>query len=110
MADPKVRHLSFTLSMDNPLHCQLWEKISSIPKGKRTEFLCKTLTQRQREEELSDIVYKNTLRALKEYGCSIPQQNTMPAQSEGSISEAEEIEKNFFGFLAELQAQGEDDD
>ena len=110
MAEPRVRHLSITLSMDNPLHCQLWEKISSVPKGKRTEFFCKTLTLRQREEELSDIVYRNTLRALKEYGGAVHQQNTMPAETEDSISEAEEIERNFFGFLAELQAQGEDDD
>ncbi len=110
MSEPRVRHLCITLSMDTPLHCQVWEKINSIPRGKRTEFLCKTLTQRQREEELSEIVYKNTLRALKEYAGPIPQQNTMPAEAEDSISEAEEIERNFFGFLAELQAQGGNDD
>jgi len=110
MVEPRVRHLSFTLSMDNSLHCQLWDKICSIPKGKRTEFLCKTLTQRQREEELSEIVYKNTLRALKEYGGAIPQQNTMPAEINDDADQAGEFERNFFGFLAELQAQGEDDD
>ena len=110
MVELRMRHLSFTLFMDNPLHRQLWERINSIPKGKRTEFLCKTLTQRQREEELSEIVYKNTLRALKEYGGAIPQQNNMPAEINDDADQAGEFERNFFGFLAELQAQGEDDD
>ena len=53
----------------------------------------------QSKDELSQIVYENTLKALRDYSgsiCTAPEEET-------NADEAEEINSNLFGFLASLE-------
>lgn len=96
MADKELMRFTLTLNMDIPLHKQVWEILSGIQRGSRTEYVCKKIIG---QDELGKIVYENTLKAMKDYGGSMPQ----VAVAEQNMSEAEEIENNLFGFLASLE-------
>ena len=53
---PKTARFGTTLFLDNPLHRQAWEILSSIPAGQRTNWLCLALCQQaQREQFLKDL-------------------------------------------------------
>ena len=96
MADKEIMRFTLSLHMENPLHRQVWDILEGIQRGTRTEYVCKKIIG---QEELAKIVYENALKALKEYGGSIPQ----AVVTEQNMSEAEEIENNLFGFLASLE-------
>ncbi len=97
------KKITVTFGMDNPLHKEAWDILKSLPKGKRTEYICKKLTERNRSEELSDVVYQNMMKALKEYGGEI----RTPTRIQDN--KAEEIQRNLLGFVASLQEEGDDE-
>ena len=95
-----ARHVTLTLSPENPLNAAAWRVISAVPKGKRTEYICRVLTEHERAEELAAVVYRSAVRALDEYGGTMQKPNNM---TQGDSDEAGEIEQNFLGFLSALQ-------
>ena len=90
--------IGLMLYMDNPLHRSAWELLQKIPKGSRTEYICKCITEKHRAEELSAVVYSSIKRALDEYEGIAPKPENTP-----KTKEAGEIRKNLFGFMASLQ-------
>ncbi len=94
------KKFTVTLSFDNPLHRAAWEVFETLPRGKRTEYICQKVTEKHKADELSGIVYTNTLRALKDYGGEIQKPNIQENRK------ADEVEQNFFGFLSSLAKEG----
>ena len=96
MSEKEIHRIGLTLNMNNSMHRQAWQLLKVIPVGKRTEYICQKITG---EQEIAKTVYENTLKALKEYGGGI----TPAPVIETDLDEAEEIDRNFFGFLASLE-------
>ncbi len=99
MRDKEFKRFTLSLNMDIPLHRQVWDILEKIQKGSRTEYVCKKISGQQSKDELSQIVYENTLKALRDYSgsiCTAPEEET-------NADEAEEINSNLFGFLASLE-------
>lgn len=94
------KKFTVTLSLGNPLHRAAWEVFETIPRGKRTEFICQKVTEKYKAEELSATVYANTLRALKDYEGIMQKPNIQENRK------ADEVEQNFFGFLSYLSKEG----
>ena len=94
---------TLTLYTTNPLHIRAWRILEKIPKGQRTEYICRLLTTQDRSKRLETIVYDSVLKALREHGSAAVIQNNSK-----SSDEADEVEKNFFGFLSTLQVKGDD--
>jgi len=99
MQSKEFKRFTLSLNMDNPFHRQVWAILEKIPKGNRTEYVCKKITGQQSKNELAQTVYENTLHALKDYGGNI---QPTPVE-ETNLDEAEEISSNLFGFLASLK-------
>lgn len=95
-----VERMGITFLMDNPLHQKAWDILQGIPKGGRTEYICKCLTEKRRTEELAAVVYTSVKKALDEYGDVTVKQSRA---NETQTNEADEIRKNLFGFMASLQ-------
>jgi len=95
-----VERIGITFLMDNSLHQKAWDILQGIPKGGRTEYICKCLTEKRRTEELATVVYMSVKKALDEYeGVTARQAKPDKPQT----NEADEIKKNLFGFMASLQ-------
>ena len=114
MDEKRIRRMPLPLCLDNPLHMEALKIIEAIPKGKRTEFICKKVTAKEDEVSpaLRNAMYEAVKQALREHGAVSVQQATVvePEQSqEEKDAHAKEVERNFFGFLKELQAMGEED-
>ena len=97
----KLRTARFgtTLFLDNPLHRQAWEILSSIPVGQRTNWLCLALCQQaQREQFLLNlkIILQTELQSS-----SHPQTISQP-QPAGNVDD------DVLGFLRALQEEGEE--
>ena len=95
---PKTARFGTTLFLDNPLHRQAWEILSSIPAGQRTNCLCLALCQQtQREQFLLDL---KTILQTELQNSSYPQTISQP-QPAGSVDD------DVLGFLRALQEEGE---
>jgi len=94
-----------TLSLRNPLHLAVWKAMQKIPKGKRTEYICRKILEKN-EAELSAMVYESVKKALAECG-NISVQAKEQQIIQKSSDKADEVEKNFFGFLSTLQVKGD---
>ena len=86
--------------MDKSLHQKVWDILQSIPKGGRTEYICKCILAKEQSDNIADVVYKSVKKVLAEQG-RMPER---PAElNKPKTREAEEIKKNLFGFMASLQ-------
>lgn len=94
---------TLTLYATNPLHVQARHILDKIPKGQRTEHICRLLTTHDRAKRLETVVYDAVLKALRKHGSTTITQNNSK-----SSDEADEVEKNFFGFLSTLQVKGDE--
>lgn len=99
MGEKEVLRITLTLNLKTPLHRQVWAVLKDIQNGKRTEFICKRIVGQQDMQEMAKIVYDNALKALSEYGVSI----SNDTKTDINMEEADEIDRNFFGFLASLE-------
>lgn len=97
MAEKKNKRVTLTLSLSNPIHEEAWRILQGIPKGRRTAYICKCLTESERA--LGTVIYDSVARALREYG-------TIPLEKTNRDREAGEVAENFFGFLDSLQKEG----
>ena len=96
---PKTARFGTTLFLDNPLHRQAWEILSSIPAGQRTNWLCLALCQQaQRGQFLSDL---KTILQAELQNSSDPQAISRP-QPAGSVDD------DVLGFLRALQEEGDE--
>ena len=96
---PQTARFGTTLFLDNPLHRQAWEILSSIPAGQRTNWLCLALCQQaQREQFLLDL--KTILQTVLHSSCH-PQTISRP-QPAGRVAD------DVLGFLRALQEEGEE--
>ena len=96
---PQTARFGTTLFLDNPLHRQAWEILSSIPAGQRTNWLCLALCQQaQREQFLLDL---KTILQTELQNSSDPQAISRP-QPAGSVDD------DVLGFLRALQEEGEE--
>ena len=94
-----MQRFGVTLYLDQPLHRQAWEFLSSIPAGQRTNWLCLALCQQaQREQFLLDL---KTILQAELQNSSDPQTISQP-QSAGSVDD------DVLGFLRALQEEGEE--
>ena len=99
MGEKEVLRITLTLNLKTPLHRQVWAVLKDIQNGKRTEFICKRIVGQQDMQEMAKIVYDNALKALSEYGVSI----SNDTKTDINMEKADEIDRNFFGFLASLE-------
>lgn len=112
MNEKRIRRMPLPLCLDNPLHMEALKIIEAIPKGKRTEFICKKVTAKEDavSPALRNAMYEAVKQALREHGAVSVQQATVvePERSqEEKDAQAKEFERNFLGFLKELEAMGE---
>ena len=111
MEDNTIKRLPLTLNMKIPLQAAAYAALQNIPKGKRTEFVCKKIAAGEQLYELPPVVYNAISdciqKALREYG---PIQAPAAVQPVQQPDEAEKARKNFLGFLSTLEDEGEDDD
>lgn len=102
----------FTIALfaGNPLHLAAINKLRQIPKGSRTKFICKQILLDEPTEKVSpaiyDAIYESVQKAFRAQQCLPSQPEENPTQGQRK-SRAEEVERNFFGFLSTL-LEGED--
>ena len=102
MDDMITMRCTLTLYATNPIHVRARQILDKIPKGQRPEHICRLLTAHERSKRLEAVVYEAVVKALREQGnVTVTQQNSK------SSDEADEVEKNFFGFLSTLQVKGD---
>ncbi len=111
MEDNNIKRLPLTLNMRIPLQAAAYATLQNIPKGKRTEFVCKRIAAGEQLYELPpavlNAIFDCIQKALREYGPIHPPAAVQPIKQP---DEAEEARKNFLGFLSTLEDEGEDDD
>ena len=100
----KRKQFTLTLSLDKPEQKAAWEAIQSIPQGRRTEYICKRLTERDHAEKLAAIVYASAMKALDEYGGLLIKNNVEQKNKAG------DVDADILGFLTALQNEGSDND
>jgi hypothetical protein len=100
----KIKQFTLTLSLDKPEQKAAWEALQRVPRGSRTEYICKRLTEEERAKGLAAIVYESAMKALDEYGSTITK-NDM-----GQTNQAGNVDNDILGFLSALQNEGSDDD
>lgn len=115
MADNQIRKFTLTLKMDVPLHAAAYAALQKIPKGKRALFVCQRITEQAENDTISpamqNAIYESVKRAFREQGPFQLQQSHQDTQEPiQQADEAGEAKRNFLGFLAALQDEGEDDD
>ena len=107
MAENRIRRMPLPLSLDNPLHTKALMIIEGIPKGKRTEFICKKICAGENEElspALKNAIYECVKQAIRNQGGISVQPTVIRAEvPDNKSDEKEEIENNLFGFLASLE-------
>lgn len=101
--------LPLPLYLNKPLHKAAYEKIQSIPKGKRTEFICKQILAD--ENRLPPAAYKAITecmeRVLDKRGSLPVQASETKQKNMEQPDEAGEVKNNFLGFLSGLR-EGDD--
>jgi hypothetical protein len=109
MAESKIRRMPLPLSLNNPLHTKALKIIEEIPKGKRTEFICKKICAGENEElspALRKAIYECVKQAVRDQGlapAAQPQGITDEAEKDkGQSKESDEIRKNLFCFMNSL--------
>lgn len=115
MDESRIRRIPFPLSLDNPLHKEVLEILQGVPRGKRTEFICRKITAKPNDEmspAYRKAMVECVLEALRQHGVSStpqPQETIVQNASEDNETDelAKEIHRNIFSFLDTLN---QDDD
>ena len=106
MAENRIRRMPLPLSLDNPLHAEALAIREGIPKGKRTEFICKKICAGENEElspALKNAIYECVKQAIRDQGGISVQPTVIQTDAQENASDdKDEIENNLFGFLASL--------
>ena len=107
MSEKTIRRMPLPLSPENPLHARALKIIEGIPKGKRTEFICKKICAGEDEEislSLKNAIYECVKKAIRDQG-GVTVQPTVTEVVTPTVTddERDEIDRNFFGFLASLE-------
>ena len=63
MAD--FRRVNLRLNLDNPVQRDAWNILSAIPKGYRTEAVCRALLRQQEQENLRKLIQEVVHEELK---------------------------------------------
>lgn len=92
MAD--LRRLNLRLNLDNPVQKKAWDLLADIPKGYRTEEICRALLRQQEQENLRKLIQEVVHEELKH--------STIRPSAEEPEDDA------VLGFLRALQ-EGDDD-
>lgn len=92
----QTRRLSLILHMDNPVQRGAWEKLSALPRGQRTEYICRAVCK---ERVLLDDIRAAVREAMTECGGSFSAQKSEPTEPNDSFDNAA------LDFLRELQRE-----
>ena len=103
MPDEKHR-LNLSLDMRIGDHRQAWEILSAIPRGRRTDAVCRMLIEQRDQSSFLNIVRKAVREELQAYG-GLPAKTTTPEQT----PKAGAVRDDILGFLRDLQKEGDDD-
>jgi hypothetical protein len=103
MPDEKHR-LNLSLDMRIGDHRQAWEILSAIPRGRRTDAVCRILVEHREQSSFQKIIRKAVREELQAYG-GLPAKTTTPEQ----IPRAGDVRDDILGFLRDLQKEGDDD-
>ncbi len=115
MDEKRIRRMPLPLCLDNPLHMEALKIIEAIPKGKRTEFICKKVVAKEDavSPALRNAMYEAVMQALREHGAISVQQPAAASEEQEppqDTGEAQTARSNFLGFLATLKGDDEDED
>ena len=109
MVESKIRRMPLPLSPENPLHARALKIIEGVPKGKRTEFICKKICAGEDEEispALKNAIYECVKKAIRDQGLApAPRPQVITTESENGKEvkkESDEIRRNLFGFMNSL--------
>ena len=95
------RHrLNLSLSMDAPQQRQVWDILSGVPPGQRTEAVCRMICGFQNQQKLLDGIHSIIREELQ--NIVVPKENMV--QQTG----AEDVDADVLGFLLALQDGGDD--
>ena len=102
---PGEKHrVNLALDMRIGAHRQAWEILSVIPRGRRTEAVCRMLIEYREQSSLQKIIRKAVREELQAYGGS-PTKTTKPEQT----PKIEAVRDDILGFLVALQEEGDED-
>ncbi len=96
------RRISLSFSMLQPHQREAGKVLSAIPKGQRTDVICRMVHQNQFQQELMDAV-RNTIREELQDISYTPVKTEQP-EGAGNVND------DVLGFLLALQNEGDDDD
>ncbi len=96
------RRLNLSFSMLQPHQREAWEVLSAIPKGQRTDMICRMIQRHQFQQELLDVV-RNTIHEELQSVSYMPEKTEQP-EGAGNVND------DVLGFLLALQNEGDDDD
>ncbi len=88
--------LNLSLNLENPAHKAVWEMMTSIPAGYRTEFVCRAILAQKEQETL-----KTTLREV------IQEELKYVSISAETKQEPQDDDDAVLGFLRALQEGGD---
>lgn len=89
-----TRRLHLRFSLQRPEQRQAYEIISAIPAGKRMEYLCTLINQKERYSDLEQLIVNAVKKALLDYSPQI-----QPTKEEHT---AGEIREDIMDFLESL--------
>jgi len=103
MRDDK-RRLNLSLDMKTESHRRAWEIVSAIPRGQKTETICRMLIEHKNQTELLEAIRHAVREELEAHGeLSIKTENIQQSQKTGAVRD------DILGFLRDLQERGDDD-
>lgn len=95
------RRVNLSLSLSSPRQRQVWELLSAIPPGQRTDAVCRMVCGYQEQEALLETV-RSVIREELQNGRFVHQEHTQSEQ-------AGDVDENVLGFLLSLQGEEGDD-
>lgn len=98
------RRLTFALDMNIGYQRQAWGMISAIPRGQRTETVCRMLLEHRNHVSLLGIIRKAVREELQAYGGPLATTTNME-----QTPKAGTVRDDILGFLRDLQKEGDDD-
>jgi len=108
MANEPILRVTLTLMPGNKLHEATAAILSKIPKGQRTAFVCEKITNGTDRKVFLEEVRKTIRESIRQvpYVQVQPETYQEPELTDND-SNAEEVRRNFLGFLATLE-EGDD--
>lgn len=96
----EIHRVTLTLNMENQEQKHAWQYISSIPKGRRTQYICSKIVQQEKKKEWENLICNVIKEALRD--CDIKQHTEIQTKSD----EAGELKDNILGYITSLQKEG----